>query len=347
MYIGGVFCHKGFKNDIKHRDYTAGDTTAIFFGIIFGTFALGIAAPNFNSITKGRLAGKSAKDVIDRVPEIMLDDPHAKEFKNFKGVVELKNVTFTYPQKNNPVLKQLSLVFEEGKSTALVGHSGSGKSTIVQLIERFYDPQEGQILIDGNDLRDINLRHFRNKVGYVGQEPVLFNQTIKENLLYGKPDATDEEIEKALKMANASKIIEKLPQGIDTLVGSGGGQLSGGEKQRIALARALIKDPNILILDEATSALDRKNEQEVQDAIDSLRVMNISVTRIIIAHRLSTIKNCDKIFVLKDGEIVEVGDHRTLLEDHPNGVYADLVRTQEILEEADMNSQEEDSKLQE
>ena len=232
-------------------------------------------------------------------------------------------------------LNKVSLKFERGKVTALVGPSGSGKSTIVQLIERFYDPQEGEILIDDIPFKKINLKDFRSKVGYVGQEPVLFNQTIKENILYGKPDATDQEIAIALEKANASKIIERLPDGINTLVGAGGGQLSGGEKQRIALARAFVKDPKILILDEATSALDRKNEKEVQEAIDDFKNGEHNITTIIIAHRLSTIINSDKIIVLDQGKVVEEGSHQKLLSDYPDGLYASLVKTQQQVEDDD------------
>jgi ATP-binding cassette subfamily B (MDR/TAP) protein 1 len=215
----------------------------------------------------------------------------------------------------------------------LVGPSGSGKSTIVQLIERFYDPHSGRILIDGEDLKNVSLRDFRSKVGYVGQEPVLFNQTIRENLRYGKPDATDEEMMYALKMANASKIIAKLPDGLETMVGAQGGQLSGGEKQRIALARAFIKNPKVLILDEATSALDRANEEEVQDAIDNLKNGDHGITTIVIAHRLATIRYSDKIIVLKDGKVAEEGNHEYLLKTFPEGVYSTLVSKQEQLDE--------------
>ena len=233
----------------------------------------------------------------------------------------------------------MNIKFERGKITALVGLSGSGKSTIVQLLERFYDPEEGEVLVDGHNLRDINLRNFRSQVGYVGQEPVLFNQTIRENLLYGNPDATEEQMIQALNNANAMKIIEKLPDGLETIVGAGGGQMSGGEKQRIALARAFVKDPKILILDEATSALDRKNENEVQDAIDRLQNGDFNITTIVIAHRLSTVRNSDKIVVLKEGEIVEEGDHKSLLKEHPDGVYSTLVAKQEELEDSDSDEE--------
>ena len=241
-------------------------------------------------------------------------------------------------------LNDVTINFEKGKTTALVGPSGSGKSTIVQLLERFYDPDEGTVLVDGQDLKTVNLRDFRSKVGYVGQEPVLFNQTIRENLRYGNPDATEEEMVKALQNANASKIIKRLPEGLDTIVGAQGGQLSGGEKQRIALARAFIKDPKILILDEATSALDRQNEEEVQEAIDNLRNGDANITTIVVAHRLSTIKNSDKIVVLEEGKIVEEGNHHTLLRQYPNGLYSRLVSTQEKAEQVDHDDIEVSSK---
>lgn len=225
----------------------------------------------------------------------------------------------------------------------MVGPSGSGKSTIVQLMERFYDPDEGRVLIDGDDMKAINLRDFRSMVGYVSQEPVLFNQTIRENLRYGKPDASDEEMYQALKSANASKIIDRLPEKLDTVVGAQGGKLSGGEKQRIALARAFIKNPKILILDEATSALDRQNEEEVQDAIDNLKNGDLKITTIVIAHRLSTIRYSDKIVVLKDGKVVEEGDHDSLLKTHPKGVYSELVSTQQKLENDEDFEEDSDS----
>jgi len=246
-----------------------------------------------------------------------------------------KDNLFIYYRRKTKALKSVNIKFERGKTTALVGPSGSGKSTIVQLIERFYDPVEGEVLIDGENFRNINLRDFRSQVGYVGQEPVLFNQTIRENLLYGNPDASEEDMLAACKNANASKIIARLPQGLDTIVGAMGGQLSGGEKQRIALARAFVKNPKILILDEATSALDRQNEQEVQAAIDKFENGEHNITTIVIAHRLSTIKNSDKIIVLKEGKIVEEGDHKSLLNDYPKGVYADLVEKQERLDNND------------
>jgi len=199
------------------------------------------------------------------------------------------------------VLNNFTCTFEKGKTTAIVGPSGSGKSTIVQLLMRFYDPIQGTVLIDGERLDSLKLRSFRKQIGYVSQEPILFNCSIKENILLGCPEATDQEIIEALKMANAWDFVDKYPQKLETNVGAGGGQLSGGQKQRIALARAIIKKPKILIFDEATSALDKKNEAEVQKAINEMKKKIGNITTITIAHRLSTIKEADRILVLKKG----------------------------------------------
>lgn len=196
-----------------------------FFGIIFGVFSLGLTAPNIKAVTEGRAAGKMAFDIIDRVPTILSNDPKAKKIgKDMRGGIEFRDVKFSYPSRpQDQVLKGLSCVFQENKTTAIVGASGSGKSTCVQLMERFYDPLGGEILIDGHNLKSINLRDFRQNVGYVGQEPVLFNQSIKANILYGNPEATDAEVREALKSANASKFVDKLIMGENTLVGSSGG----------------------------------------------------------------------------------------------------------------------------
>jgi ABC-type multidrug transport system fused ATPase/permease subunit len=215
------------------------------------------------------------------------------------------------------VLNNFTCTFEKGKTTAIVGPSGSGKSTIVQLLMRFYDPIQGTVLIDGERLDSLKLRSFRKQIGYVSQEPILFNCSIKENILLGCPEATDQEIIEALKMANAWDFVDKYPQKLETNVGAGGGQLSGGQKQRIALARAIIKKPKILIFDEATSALDKKNEAEVQKAINEMKKKIGDITTITIAHRLSTIKEADRILVLKKGLIVEDGDHDYLLKTYP------------------------------
>lgn len=332
LLFGALFVTESVHNDIRGREYTPGDIVGVFFGIMFGAFSLSLAAPNLQAVTKGRQATHKAITTIEREPLINIDDTSAKRLDNLRGEIEFEDVHFKYKTRQAKALQGVNIKFEQGKITALVGPSGSGKSTIVQLMERFYDPDEGRVLIDGDDLKAVNLRDFRSMVGYVSQEPVLFNQTIRENLRYGKPDASDEEMYEALKSANASKIIDRLPDKLDTVVGAQGGKLSGGEKQRIALARAFIKNPKILILDEATSALDRQNEEEVQEAIDNLKNGDLKITTIVIAHRLSTIRYSDKIVVLKDGKVAEEGDHDSLLKNYPKGVYSDLVSTQEKLE---------------
>jgi len=251
------------------------------------------------------------------------DDPKVPKHE-LKGKIEFKNVTFVYPSRpDQKILDNFNHSFEVGKTTAIVGPSGSGKSTVVQLVERFYDPESGDVFVDDKNLKDIRLRDYRQQIGYVGQEPVLFNTTFRKNILMGKPDATEAEIEQALKKTNAWDFVNAAG-GIDSNVGAGGGQLSGGQKQRIALARAFIKKPRVLIFDEATSALDKTNEAEVQKAIDEMKKELGTVTTIVIAHRLSTVKNADNIIVLKKGRIVEQGTHNELKD--KNGVYAKLAK---------------------
>lgn len=275
-----------------------------------------------------------AYNTIDHKPSIIIDEPNTKivEKKSMTGLIQFNNVTFNYPsRKELQVLKKFTCTFEAGKTTALVGPSGSGKSTIIQLLERFYDPVEGEVCLDGVDFRKLNLQSVRRCIGYVGQEPVLFNTTIKENMLFAKPDATKEEIVQALTDANAMSFIEEFgSDGINTQIGgAGGSSLSGGQKQRIAIARAFLKQPKILLLDEATSALDRVNEKLVQEAIDNYRSKTGSITIIVIAHRLSTIRDADKIVVMKNGELIEMGNHEELLEKYPEGTYVGFCKKQE------------------
>ena len=247
---------------------------------------------------------------INHVPDINLDDKSSITVDHIDDIV-FNNVTFKYNEKNNNAVEGISLTFKKGKVTALVGPSGSGKTTVARLLERFYDPQSGSILVNGTELRNINLRDYRRLIGYVGQEPWLFNESIRNNLLNANPSATDEDIEEWLKTAMAFEFVQKLPEGIDSNVGALGSKLSGGQKQRIAIARALISKPDLLILDEATSALDNKNERYVQKAIENInRATNIST--VVIAHRLTTIRNADLIVVLKSGKVVERGNHLDL-----------------------------------
>jgi len=273
---------------------------------------------------KAKAAASSIFKIIDTVPLIDSSSDKGEEAKG-KGLVEFKNVAFSYPVRPDAtIFTNLSVSAKPGTILALVGASGAGKSSIVLLLERFYDPSKGEILLDGVNLKDLNLKSLRNEIGLVGQEPVLFAGTIAENIRYGKQDATMEEIEQAAKSANAHKFISEFPDGYDTQVGEKGTQMSGGQKQRIAIARAIIKNPKVLLLDEATSALDSESEKVVQEALD--RVMK-GRTTIVIAHRLSTIRHADCIAVVQAGVIAEQGTHKELME--LEGLYYDLVARQQ------------------
>lgn len=249
---------------------------------------------------------------------------------NFKGNIEFRNVSFKYPTRDAYVLKNVSFVINQNQTGALVGHSGSGKSTCVQLLERFYDVNEGQVLLDGHDIRTIDQHWLHRQIALVSQEPILFRCTIAENLRYGNKDATQEELEKAIEVANATRIITKLEKGYDTMAGDKGTSLSGGQRQRIAIARAVLMKPRILICDEATSALDAQSEKKVQVALD--KVME-NCTAVIVAHRLSTIRNANIIYVFDAGEILEVGTHDELVK--KKGAYYNLVYRQLSKNEAD------------
>jgi ABC-type methionine transport system ATPase subunit len=247
----------------------------------------------------------------------------------FKGRIEFRNVSFRYPSRDVLVLRNVSFVVEPGQMAALVGHSGSGKSTCVQLLERFYDVTEGVILLDGQDIRELDPRWLHHVMALVAQEPILFQMTIRENVKYGKRKATDQEVESAIEIANARKFISKLDKGLDTVVGEKGSTLSGGQRQRIAIARAVIRDPVILVTDEATSALDAASEKRVQLALD--KVME-GRTAVVVAHRLSTIRNAQVIYVFDTGEIKEQGTHDELVAKRE--WYYELVKRQ--LTEGDM-----------
>ncbi len=244
--------------------------------------------------------------------------------KSIEGNISFKDVRFSYPTRNDvEVLKGLSFDIKAGEKIALVGHSGAGKSTIIQLLERFYSPQTGTIEVDGKNNLDYDLNFYRSAIGIVPQEILLFGGTIRENIAYGKPTATEDEIILAAKKANAFRFIEGFPEGLETLVGERGVKLSGGQRQRIAIARAILRDPKILILDEATSSLDAESEQLVQEALDTLMKDR---TTIIIAHRLATIRKVDTIYVIENGQISEQGTHESLVNEQ--GTYNQLVRLQ-------------------
>jgi subfamily B ATP-binding cassette protein MsbA len=264
-----------------------------------------------------------------RINEILNADEKIHEIDNpittvdFSEGIHYQNVNFSYNEE--PILKNISFSIPKGKTVALVGESGSGKSTISDLLPRFYDVQSGAILLDNTDIREMKLDYLRSKIGIVNQESILFNGTVAENISFGKPNATREEIIEAAKIANAHKFIEELENGYDTQIGERGNKLSGGQKQRVSIARAILKNPDILILDEATSALDTESEKLVQEALNKLMAER---TSLVIAHRLSTIRNADEIIVLSKGEIIERGTHQELLD--KGGTYAHLSSLQGI-----------------
>ena len=260
-----------------------------------------------NTINQGIAGGERIFSIIDRVPDI-IDKPSAVNLPQITKSIDIENVTFRYEEK--PVLKNINLSIKAGEVVAFVGMSGGGKTSLVNLIPRFYDVSEGRVLIDGVDIRDVKLQSLRSQVAIVTQQTILFNDTVKNNIAYGDIQRTDEDIVNAAKAANAHDFIVKLPQGYESNIGELGTKLSGGEKQRISIARALLKDAPILILDEATSSLDTEAEIEVQDALDNLMKGR---TTLVIAHRLSTIRNADRIIALVNGEIVEEGNHETLM----------------------------------
>ena len=291
--------------------------------IAFLIYAINLANPtrrvaeSVGNIQKSLAAADRGFSILDEQPEIQ-NKEDAKDIKVKAGRVEARHVSFSY-EAGNPVLTDLNFVAEPGQTIALVGPSGSGKTTIANLLPRFYDVTGGGIYIDGMDIRESTISSLREHIGLVPQDTLLFNTTIKENILYGRLDATDEEVWEAVKAANAEKFIRGLPNGIETKVGDRGLVLSGGQRQRIAIARAILKDPAILILDEATSALDTESEKIVQDALEKLMVGR---TSFVIAHRLSTVKNADQIFVLNNGHIEESGTHDELMRE--GGLYYEL-----------------------
>jgi subfamily B ATP-binding cassette protein MsbA len=272
-------------------------------------------------------------EILDTNPEIR-DPENAQPLPEVRGHVRMADVAFTYPDERNlPVLKGVNVEAKPGEVIALVGPSGAGKSTLVTLLPRFYDVTSGEITVDGHDIRSVRLADLRNAIGMVPQETTLFGGTIRENIAYGKLDASDEEIEAAARAAHAHEFIKEFPEGYDTVVGERGVKLSGGQRQRIAIARALLKDPAILVLDEATSSLDSHSERLVQDALDLLMQGR---TTFVIAHRLSTVRRADRIVVLEGGEIVEEGAHEELLA--KGGLYKRLYDTQ-FRDHASLSSQ--------
>ncbi|KAK4432470.1 ABC transporter B family member 1 [Sesamum alatum] len=321
---------------VRHHFTNGGLAIATMFAVMIGGLALGQSAPSMAAFAKARVAAAKIFRIIDHKPGVERNSESGLEFESLTGQLELRNVDFAYPSRpETRVLNNFSLTVPAGKTIALVGSSGSGKSTVVSLIERFYDPPSGQVLLDGHDIKTLKLRWLRQQIGLVSQEPALFATTIKENILLGRPDASLIEIEEASRVANAHSFIVKLPDGYDTQVGERGLQLSGGQKQRMAIARAMLKNPAILLLDEATSALDSESEKLVQEALD--RFM-IGRTTLVIAHRLSTIRKADLVAVLQQGSVSEIGTHDELIAKGENGFYAKLIRMQEAAHEASLSN---------
>uniref|UniRef100_W8B7Y6 ABC-type xenobiotic transporter n=1 Tax=Ceratitis capitata TaxID=7213 RepID=W8B7Y6_CERCA len=315
---------KNYAGEAAYSNYDPGTMITVFFSVMMGSMNMGMASPYIEAFGTAKGACAKVFKLIEQVPTINPIEPRGNNLNQPLVHIELRNVSFTYPsRKEVQILNKLNLTIHRGQTIALVGSSGCGKSTIIQLVQRFYDPQEGSVYFNDVDLKDINITRLRERIGVVGQEPVLFGTTIYENIRYGREDATREMIIAAATAANAHIFINKLPNGLDTLVGERGAQLSGGQKQRIAIARALVRDPEILLLDEATSALDTASEAKVQAALEKA---SKGRTTIIVAHRLSTIRRADRIIVIDKGEVVESGTHFELMDLKSH--YYNLVTTQ-------------------
>ena len=273
-------------------------------------------------------------ELLEAVNEIEAPEEPRQLNGNFKGLLTLTDVSFAYSSRpENPALDGVTLQIRSGESVALVGPSGAGKSTLFDLVLRFYDPQSGSIELDGVDIRELDPQELRSNIAIVSQQPTMFTGNVWDNIRYGRPDASDEEVRNAAESAYASEFIDKLPEGYDSYLGEAGIRLSGGQKQRIAIARAILKDPEILLLDEATSALDAESERKVQMALEKLMANR---TSLVIAHRLATVMNVSKIAVLDSGKLIAQGSHKELLLE--SELYANLAKLQfsASLEEADI-----------
>ncbi|OQR96465.1 ATP-binding Cassette (ABC) Superfamily [Achlya hypogyna] len=318
FWIGGYM--------ISHGIISFEQMFMVLMSIMMSSFGVGSAVQSLGERGKVAAAASNVFSLIDRAPRIDATSTAGRVLERVEGRIEFERVQFAYPARpDSRVYRDYNLVIEAGTTVALVGASGSGKSTAIGLIERFYDPLAGRVTLDGVDLRELNLNWLREHISLVGQEPVLFTGTIADNILTGKPGATMAEVEEAAKMANAHEFIVKFPDGYGTHVGDRGVQVSGGQKQRIAIARAILRDPEVLLLDEATSALDNESERIVQASLDALLKMKRRTT-VIVAHRLTTIRDADKIAVAHDGRIVEQGTHDELMA--TAGIYKTLVARQ-------------------
>jgi ABC-type multidrug transport system fused ATPase/permease subunit len=313
---------------VDQKLMTVGDLTSFAFYTVFIGSALGGLSNLYGQIQRAVGSSERILEILEEDTEINLQQLKTQKAipsLNIQGDISFKDVHFAYPTRSDvTVLKKIDFEVKAGQKVALVGYSGGGKSTIVQLLFRYYDAAQGVIQIDGKNIDTYDISALRKHIGIVPQEVILFGGTIKENILYGRPNASDEEVRKAAQQANAWSFIEGFPDGLETVVGERGVKLSGGQRQRIAIARAILKNPEILVLDEATSSLDADSEHLVQEALNDLMQNR---TTIIIAHRLSTIRSVDTIYVLSEGNIVEAGSHDELV-NNENGVYNNLVKLQ-------------------
>lgn len=333
---------KEWQDTLGASGLPPGDIFTVFFCVLIGSFSIGMAGQPFSQVMAAQGAAAAIFAIIDRKPTIDVDSETGDKPDKCTGRIELRDVAFKYPTRPDvPVLRGVSFTVEPGQTVALTGPSGCGKSSIVKLILRFYDPESGCLMIDGRDVKDLNVHWYRSRIGLVSQEPVLFSGTIKENIRMGREDVTDEEMEAACKQANAHKFISRLPDGYNTLVGERGAQLSGGQKQRVAIARALVRRPAILLLDEATSALDAESESVVQEALDKA---GEGITTLVIAHRLSTVRNADVILSINEGRVVEAGTHEQLLANR--GLYYQLVSLQTFADDDEHRRQKKSKRRQ-
>jgi len=324
FFIGSFFVQYDIYNSQTGNYYDCASVITVFFSGMFAMISLGLLAPALQSIGEAQIAAYHLYKIIDS-PETKVKPKGTRRIPldKFKGRIEFKDVAFAYPANPNIyVLEKFNAVFEPDKTTGICGETGCGKSTIIQLIERFYEPNRGTIEVDGIDLKELDIDWWRSIIGFVDQDPVLFNTTIKENIEFGKEGATDKEIKQAAIDANAMEFIEKFEKKFETETGLNGNKLSGGQKQRIAIARALVKKPLVFLLDEATSALDTLSEQKVQNVFS-----NLKKTSIIVAHRLNTIRGADKILVISHGKVAESGTDKELRE--LGGIYANLSKLQQ------------------
>jgi ATP-binding cassette, subfamily B, bacterial len=296
------------------------------FSFVFYTPLIGLSIGGLGDLyTQLQKSIGASERLLEILSEKDESSEHDAPTMKLHGQIEFDGVSFAYPtRKDFPVLKDLNFKIEPGERVALVGRSGSGKSTIINLLLRFYSVEQGAIKVDGKSVRDLNLAAYRTNIGIVPQEVILFGGTIRENILYGKPAASFDEVKEAARQANALEFIESFPEGFETMVGDRGVKLSGGQRQRIAIARAILKNPAILVLDEATSSLDAQSEVLVQQALEKLMEGR---TTIVIAHRLSTIKKVNRIFVIQEGRLAEMGSH-VELSNLSNGIYRNLLTLQ-------------------